>query len=127
MAYVEEGSLMGACAGQYNIIADQGATFARVVTWKDDTGTPVNLTGYSARMQVRQRYVSTSTVLSLTSPSSGITLGTTNGQIQINVSATTMAGISAGDYRYDLELVSGGGIVTRLLMGSFTVRAEVTR
>jgi len=118
---------MGACAGQYNIIADQGATFARVVTWKDDTGTPVNLTGYSARMQVRQRYVSTSTVLSLTSPSSGITLGTTNGQIQINVSATTMAGISAGDYRYDLELVSGGGVVTRLLMGSFTVRAEVTR
>lgn len=118
---------MGACAGQYNIIADQGATFSRVVIWKDDTDTPVNLTGYSARMQVRQRYVSTSTVLSLTSPSSGITLGTTNGQIQIVVSASTMAGIAAGDYRYDLELISGSGIVTRLLMGSFTVRAEVTR
>jgi len=118
---------MGACAGKYNIIADQGATFSRVVIWKDDTDTPVNLTGYSARMQVRQRYVSTSTVLSLTSPSSGITLGTTNGQIQIVVSASTMAGIAAGDYRYDLELVSGSGIVTRLLMGSFTVRPEVTR
>jgi len=26
-----------------------------------------------------------------------------------------------------LELVSGGGVVTRLLQGSFTVRAEVTR
>lgn len=118
---------MGACAGQYNIVADQGATFSRVIIWKDDTGTPVDITGYSARMQVRQRYVSTSTVLSLTSPSSGISLGTTNGQIQIVVSASTMAGVDAGDYRYDLELVSGSGVVTRLLMGSFTVRAEVTR
>ena len=119
---------MGACAGQYNIVADQGATFSRIITWKDDTGTPVNLTGYSARMQVRQRYVSSTAVLSLTStPAAGISLGTTNGQITVIVAAATMAGIEAGEYRYDLELVSGSGVVTRLLMGSFTVRAEVTR
>jgi len=118
---------MGCVAGQYNIIADQGATFTRTVTWNDSSGSPVNLTGYSARMQVRQRYVSTSTVLSLSSPSSGITLGTSNGQITITASATVMAAIEAGEYRYDLELVSLSGVVTRLLMGSFTVRAEVTR
>ena len=119
---------MGVCAGQYNIVADQGATLQRTVTWLDANDQPVNLTGYTARMQVRQRYVSTSTVLSLTSsPAAGISLGTTNGQITITVSATSMAAVEAGEYRYDLELVSGSGVVTRLLMGSFTVRAEVTR
>ena len=118
---------MGLCSGDYNIVADQGATFTRTFTWNDSSGTPMNLTGYTARMQVRQRYVSTTPVLSLTSsPAAGITLGTTNGQIVVTASATVMAGISAGDYRYDLELVSGS-VVTRLLMGSFSVKAEVTR
>lgn len=118
---------MGACAGQYNIVADQGATFSRVITWKSDSGAPIDLTGYSARMQVRQRYVSDTTVLSLTSPSSGIMLGTTNGQVTLSVAATTMAAVNAGDYRYDLEMISTAGAVTRLLQGSFTVRPEVTR
>lgn len=118
---------MGFGAGQYNIVADQGATFERVITWLDSNGAPINNAGYSARMQVRQRYVSTSTVLSLTSPSDGIVLGGDNGVVTVTVSATAMAGVVAGDYVYDLEMVSGGGVVTRLLMGSFTVRAEVTR
>lgn len=118
---------MGACAGQYNIIADQGATFSRLITWKSDSGTPIDITGYSGRMQVRQRFVSDTAVLSLTSPSSGISLGTTNGQITITVSASTMAGIDSGDYRYDLEMVSSAGAVTRLLQGTFTIRPEVTR
>ena len=119
---------MGACAGKYNIIADQGATFSRTVTWLGSNGQPINLSGYTARMQVRQRYVSTSTVLSLTSsPAAGISLGTSNGEITITVSASSMAAVEAGEYRYDLELISGSGVVTRLLMGSFTVQAEVTR
>ncbi len=119
---------MGACAGKYNIIADQGATFSRTATWLGSDSQPINLTGYTARMQVRQRYVSTSTVLSLTSsPAAGISLGTSNGEITITVSASSMAAVGAGEYRYDLELISGSGVVTRLLMGSFTVQAEVTR
>jgi len=117
---------MGCVAGDYDIIADQGATFTRVITWNDSAGSPVNLSGYTARMQVRQRYVSTTTVLSLTS-GSGITLGGALGTITLLASATTTAAITAGEYLYDLELVSGGGVVTRLLQGSFTVRAEVTR
>ena len=117
---------MGSVAGSYDIIADQGATFTRTVTWLDSAGAPVSNVGYTARMQVRQRFVSTSTVLSLTS-SSGITLAGASGVITITASATVMADIAAGEYVYDLELVSGGNVVTRLLMGSFTVRAEVTR
>ena len=38
-----------------------------------------------------------------------------------------MAGITAGDYVYDLEMVASNGVVTRLLQGSFKVTPEVTR
>jgi hypothetical protein len=37
-----------------------------------------------------------------------------------------MAAVSAGDYVYDLELINGA-TVTRLVQGTFTVNAEVTR
>ncbi len=117
---------MGACAGKYNIVADQGATFSRNIFWKDENGAPINITDYTARMQVRERYVSTSTVLSLVSPTN-IALGGGSGSIVITASATSMAGITAGDYVYDLEMVASNGVVTRLLQGSFKVTPEVTR
>jgi len=117
---------MGACAGLYNIVADQGATFTRNIMWKDANGNPVNVTDYTARMQVRQKYTSSSTVLSLVSPTN-ITLGGGSGTVVVTASATTMAGIAGGDYVYDLEMVASNNVVTRLLQGSFSVRPEVTR
>lgn len=113
-------------AAKYDMTCDQGATFSRVVTWIDSTGVPVNLTGYSARMQVRATVSSASTIFSLTSPSN-ITLGGTAGTITIVITAAATAAATAGDYVYDLELVSGSGVVTRLLQGCFVLDAEVTR
>lgn len=108
-----------------NLNCWQGANFDYSLTWKTN-GTAVNLTGYSARMQVRETYDSTTPVLSLTS-GSGITLGGTAGSIILEATATTTAGVPSGQYVYDLELVTGGGYVTRLLEGNFTVDPEVTR
>lgn len=114
-------------AGTYNIICDQGATFTRTITWKDSNGSPVNLTGYTARMSLRSTIDSSVEVLSLTTANSRITLGGVAGTITLNVDATTTAALAAGQYVYDLEAVSGGGTVTRIVMGSFVVRGEVTR
>jgi len=111
--------------GQYDILAPQGATFNEIFTYKVG-GTPVNLTGYSARMQVRRTPSSDIKILDLVSPA-GITLGGATGQISVNVSAAGMAEVDAGKYRYDLEIISGSGTVTRLLEGVFYVTAEVTR
>jgi hypothetical protein len=77
-------------------------------------------------MQVRDSYDSHTAVLNLTS-GSGITLGGTAGSIILEATATTTAGVPSGQYVYDLELVTGGGYVTRLLEGNFTVDPEVTR
>lgn len=117
---------MAGLAGTYNIIADQGATFGRTITWNDADGDPVNLSGYTARMQVRSIVSSNTVALELTTENGRITLGGALGTITLTVPASAMDDIAGGNYAYDLELVNGSD-VTRLLMGSFTVRAEVTR
>ena len=114
-------------SNRFNLSIEQGATLSLVATWKDSNGTPVNLTGYTARMQVRDNYDAANTKLSLTTENSGIALGGTAGTITITAAATATAALAA-PYTgvYDLELVTGG-TVTRLLQGVATVSPEVTR
>lgn len=110
--------------GKLNLICPQGSTFNRVLTYKIDDN-PVDLTGYSARLQVREYHYSDDFIVSLTE-SSGISLGGSAGTIDILLSASATQEFVSGDYVYDLELVVGG-TVTRLVEGKFTVTPEVTR
>ena len=120
-------------SGVYNIIADQGSTLSRTFTWTDSNGSPVNLTGYTARMKVRKIYPATllvsahadSPVISITSASE-ITITALTGTLDVVIPATTMAAVTPGFYEYDLEVVSGGGEVTKISRGKFEVRAEAT-
>lgn len=112
----------------------QGASWDYTLTWTTTAGTvtsPVDLTGYTARMQVRETQASTATVMSLTT-GTGITLGGTAGTIYLEASPATTAGIATAatpqtQYVYDLELTSGAGYVTRLVEGNFIIDPEVTR
>jgi hypothetical protein len=79
-------------------------------------------------MHVREDVDSASTILELTTENERITLGGAAGTVTLNVSASTMAGIAAGKYVYDLEVVAPvSGVVNRLIQGNFVVRPEVTR
>lgn len=116
-----------ALGNRFDITINQGATFELTITWKDSAGTAINLSGYTARMQVRETYSSTTPIVSLTN-GAGITLGGAAGTIAIVISATTTAALAAPfSGVYDLEIVSAGGVVTRLVQGTATVSAEVTR
>ena len=118
---------MAAPAGIYNIIAYQGSTFTRQLTWEDSAGSAINLTGYTARMDVRTSIdAAGAATLSLTTANGRIVLGGTAGTIALSAEGTATAAVVAGDYVYDLELVSGSTI-TRLVQGTFTLRGEVTR
>lgn len=110
--------------GRYNITAYQGATYNLNLTWSTDS-VPTDLTNYSSAMQVRVTPNASTAAVSLTN-GTGITLGGTAGTIDVTIDATTMSGISAGQYVYDLELDSGE-TVYRLLQGTFQVEAEVTK
>lgn len=110
--------------GVYDIVCPQGATFDQQWSVTVD-GSPMNLTGYTGALQVRETYDSSAVLFSLTS-GSGITLGGTAGTIRADISAVSTAGVAAGFYAYDLELTAGSA-VTRLLQGKFTVTGEITR
>lgn len=114
--------------GRYDMTVYQGATFNRVFTWQ--VGTPaanVNLTGYTARMQLRSNPAATTSVLELTTTNGRISLGGSAGTVTLALTPTETAALPADQYAYDLELIAGNGEVTRLLEGFVTVDAEVTR
>jgi hypothetical protein len=116
-------------SGVWNFTIEQGADFS--VTWEWLTGSPaipVNLTGYTAHLQVRPAYAATApgtVYLDLTS-SSGITLGGSAGTIAVFIPASTTAALSFTNAAYDLKLTSVSGLVTRLLQGTVTLSWQVT-
>jgi len=115
-------------AGSHDITIEQGATFRLSLIWKDSAGALVDLTGYTARMQVRRRHSSEDPpALSLTSAAGDIVLGGTAGTIVVTAAATVTDDIDFKAGVYDLELEDSTGFVTRLVEGSVTITPEVTR
>jgi hypothetical protein len=109
-------------AGTYNFTVEQGATFTRVLTLKENDSA-MNLTGYSAASQMRST-ADTSTVagtFTATVSNAGA------GQITLSMTATQTGNIEEGIYVYDTEITSGAGAITRILQGKVTVTANVTR
>ena len=113
-------------AGIYNTTIDQGSIWNVTIVYKDSNGNPVNLTGYTAAMQLRQNYNSESADLTLTTANGGLTITGATGTIQVSATATQTGNLSAGFYVYDLELTSGSNI-SRLIQGQITVAEQVTR
>ena len=133
--------------GIYNIVADQGTTFMRTITYKNSAGIVINLgTGASARMKVRKTYPArlnvaasvASPVLDLGTSGSGatitaITVTPATGIIDIKIPSTNTAAVPAGIYDYDLEVTLGtspgvgaSGDVIKVIRGLFEVRQEIT-
>jgi hypothetical protein len=114
-------------AGKYDITIEEGATFLLSCTWKDAAGDPIDLTGYSAAMQVRRYKTAADTLLDVSSSGGEITLGDAAGTIEVAIPATETAALTGEVAVYDLELTDGSGVVTRLLEGDVTISREVTR
>ena len=89
--------------------------------------TPHDLASYTARMQVRSTDASDTVLLSLTTENAGIALDDTAKTITLTITATATAALTFTEGVYDLELVSSGGVVTKILRGTITVSQEVTR
>ena len=114
-------------AGAYDIEIEQGATFELHIIYKTGApATPVNLTGWTARMQVRLNYKAIDPALiSLTTENGAITVGSA-GQIDIIGLASLTDLMPAKVCVYDLE-IANGATVRRIVQGSATVTPQVTR
>lgn len=119
-------------AGTYNILCEQGTTFGRVLELQtpdpDDPNVfdPYDLTGHTARMQVRRTIDSSTPMITLTTENGGITLMGEEGKIIISMTDEQTAALTSSGV-YDLEIIDGGGAVSRVVQGTFTLSLEVTR
>lgn len=87
--------------------------------------TPIDLTGYTARMTIRDKVGGTE-LFSLTTENSRIIVDPVNFKITLVITATETAAFTWAKGVYDLEVVSATGVVTALMAGSITVTKEVT-
>ena len=120
----------------YDIEIEQGTTPIKEFIYKDSTGIPINLTGYTARMQIRPTVASASILLELTTENGKLILGGLSGQIQMVFSEADTSVLPRGGV-YDLELVQGSAdydpnavdapTVIRLLQGEVLLSKGVTR
>ena len=114
-------------AGIYNFTIDQGAQYTTQIIWADGSGNPIDLTGYTAAMQLRLQAASPNpSSLNLTSSNGGITITPVAGEMDILMTTAQTGALNAGFYVYDLEIALSG-VVTRIIQGQITVSAQVTQ
>ena len=87
---------------------------------------PLDITGYTAKMQMRSYPNSPTPVLTLTTENGGITITGATGNISLHATADQTGAVNQGPYDYDLEIYSGAS-VTRVIQGQVEVSAQVTR
>ena len=114
-------------AGFYHFIIEQGATFKHTLTLKDSSDTVINLTGYSAEMDLKKNQDDSSDVITLTVANSRITMGGGAGTIVLEISASDTTSFAVGDGVYDLEITDSSGKVDRILEGTYSIRGNVSR
>jgi len=124
----------------YNFIIEQGATFQLNLQYRDYLGNPIDLTGYTGRMQFRPSPSSNTVYLTLSSSlnpdGTGLNfsgsqnlLPPTSGTIGVVISSCTSSELNFSQAYYDLELYSGSSCpyTIRLIQGQVQLSPEVTR
>lgn len=107
-------------AAKYDIEIEQGATFRRVLTLKEND-VPIALAGYTAKMQVREEPTSATALADVTVNFTG------PGEIELVLTPIVTQGLPSGVFYYDLLLTSAGGEADRWLEGKATIDESVSR
>lgn len=106
------------------LYVDQGATYNNTIDLADDlTNAPINLSGFIVRSQMRRSYYSANATANITCTITDAA----NGKILMGLTAANTANIKPGRYVFDLETESAVGTVARVLEGTITITAGVSR
>ncbi|HEY1034004.1 MAG TPA: hypothetical protein VGE09_03370 [Pseudoxanthomonas sp.] len=134
---------MSRTPASYAMTVQRGSTWEDEFTYTDDDGTPIDLTGYEARMQVRTlatQYGTSTDGLMLELSTTGtdpllVWDTAVTGRLRIVARPDQHAALNAGNarkakYAYAIELFKPDGTgeyVLPLVTGRVTVRGEVVR
>ena len=116
-------------AAKHDFTIERGSVFTRLIQWNAANGNPQDLTGYTAKMDVRPSEDSDVLIKSLSTDDSTITLGL-NGLITLKLDATATSALSNYNKAvYALEMYPGGltGEAVRILEGFVFISLEVTQ
>jgi hypothetical protein len=117
-------------ASQYDFTIEQGSSFKMSLIYKDQNGTPVNLTNWCARLTWK---TNTNTIQVFSSNNTDYSVYQFNidsiaGKLTLMLPAVTTNSFSFSSAKYDLELQSpddlysgGGKFTTRLLFGTINI------
>ena len=112
---------------QVDLTIYQGSDFSQVITFLQTAGgTPVDLTGLTGRMQIRNVQSSPTVLMELTTANGRLTFGGETGVVTMTLNATETATILT-DGVYDLEFVTSATSAARWLEGRVILSNEVTR
>lgn len=114
-------------SAKYDFEIEQGTDVSVPLILKDKDGGVIDLTGYKARMQMRQQIASPEAVDTLTTENDRIEIDGTNGKITLHFTHEVTETYPAASLVYDVEIVSPGNLVTRILKGKVKILGEVTR
>jgi hypothetical protein len=110
------------------------ATFAEVVTLQDSLGAPIDLTGKTAKCQIRREATDLLPLFDLSSPSNGLDVGGALGTVTITISALDTGAVTVDPdgetWIYDLLLTDPTptpDVVERAYQGYIFVIPGVTR
>ena len=112
-------------AGQKNWEVDVNTTYSFSVVYKDPNGNPIDITGSTAKMQVRNAQ-GDKLAFTLTSPSGGITIDGPNGLITVKMTPTQTSKLFYPKSVYDLMLTDSQANKTKLVGGYLTASRSVT-
>jgi hypothetical protein len=106
-----------------NLTIDQGSDFFSSVSVEGANGLPFNLTGYTARGQIRRSYTSQTAY-----PFTALINRPGDGEIDISLGNTATSQMKPGRYVFDVEIIEGqSGERTRVVEGQVEVTPGVTR
>jgi len=108
---------------QHDITIEQGSTFAKTITLKDDSDVVINISADTFRGQVRKLHSSTTAKAEF---EVNVTDGP-NGVLSWGLTSANTTAMGSGKFVYDIEWVKAGGNVVRILEGVVDATPEVTR
>ena len=120
---------MKTCGYQLDICIKKGATFTLPITYKDDDGLPIDLTNYTAKMQIRTSPTSTEVIVDLTTENGGIIIDADLGLVTIYIDSDTTAALDAlacGAYDFFIFL-PGATLVYADLYGYVKIVERTTK
>lgn len=113
-------------AGQKNFEVDQNATFTFVVEYKDNEGNAIDLTGASAKMQVRDTKGGNKLAVTLSSLEGNIMIDGPEGKLIVKMTPTQTNKLFYPKSSYDIMVIDSNGNKIKLLEGFMTLSRSVT-